>query len=128
MSTVNPLAFNLQAARATCDGAARTYFAASGLRFTWLRQLMRRLALEVRSNVNALRFVSPSPVQTPNPLRWGLTIALLLVVSPRRGLYLMRLARSYAELGFFRVSETTRYSLALGVGFAIGLVIHWGLL
>lgn len=128
MSTLNPLAFNLQAARRTCDTALRTYSAASGLPSSWLRQRMRRLALEVRSNVNALRLVSPHPVQTPNPLRWGLTIALLLLVSPRRGLYLMRLARSYAELGFFRVSETTKYLLALGVGFAIGLVIHWGLL
>jgi hypothetical protein len=57
----------------------------------WLAAPTQALAGEARENINSLRFVGPHcPIQ-PSLVAWGLTIALLLFVSPRLAVALVRL-------------------------------------
>lgn len=57
----------------------------------WIRPAVKRLAIEVRENVNSLRTVGPSCPIPPSLLSWGPTVACLFLVQPRLGVAAVRL-------------------------------------
>jgi hypothetical protein len=81
----------------------------------WLAAPTQALAGEARENLNSLRFVGPLCPIPPSLASWGLTIALLLFVSPSLALALVRLFLACHALRL----EPYR-AIAHGVTFVLG--------
>lgn len=88
----------------------------------WIRPAVKRLAIEVRENVNSLRAVGPQCPVPPSIWTWGLTVASLLVIHPRLAVAAVRLFLAcYAlRLDHYR-------AIGDGVAFAFGAAIAFAL-
>lgn len=92
----------------------------------WLRPLrasVQALAAEVSENLKALRFVGPHCSLPPSTPQWGLTIAFLLLTSPRlawRLLVLFYGCYSFRLIHYQAIGNGVAGLVGAVVAFAIG--------
>ncbi len=91
---------------------------ANSISLTPLRESVQALAEEVSENLKALRFVSPHCSLPPSTPQWGLTIAFLLLTSPRIA---WRLVVLFCACCSYRLTHYE--AIALGVSFALGATV-----
>jgi hypothetical protein len=97
--------------------------AANSLWLPPLRASVQSLAEEVSENLKALRFVGPHCVLPPSLPHWGLTIAFLLLASPRlawRLLTLFYACYSYRLTHYEAIGNGVAMVFGSVVAFAIG--------
>lgn len=88
----------------------------------WLRPRVLELALETHANLQSMRAVGPLCPIPPSLVTWGLTVALLLVVSPRLAVAALRLFYAcYAlRLPHYRaIGDGVVFALGAGLTFAV---------
>lgn len=104
--------FWVQRARAIGDGANS---------LPVLRGTVQSLAEEARENLEALRLVDARPCLSPSLIGWVSTVALLLLVSPRTAMQLVRL---FLACVGFRIESYV--AIAIGLAFLLGAVLGFG--
>lgn len=84
------------------------------------------LALETHANIRSLRAVDAQCPFSPSVLRWTSTVALLLCVSPRLALEMVKLFHACAMLDiepYRRAFDAMMFVVGVALGLAVALTL-----
>lgn len=104
-------------------GRATSLYCRAGVLPLWIRPRALHLALETHANIQSLRAVGPLCPVPPSLGTWGLTVALLFLVSPSLAVAALRLF-----LACYALRLTPYRAIGDGVAFVGGAAVAFTVL